>query len=588
MLARPIRPAPPGTSPRWAWAGRVAGIGALVACVACHPSTTATADDPQPHQDAGETVTAARPRLVVVVAVDQMPSRIVERYGARWTGGLRRVLDEGVVTLDGWHRHAGTFTAAGHATLATGRDPREHGFVANRWWDRDAWTEVDVVADPEVKPVGVEDGRPLSPVHLLTEGLADWFEAADPRAHTVGVGLKDRAVIGLSGRHPDLAVWLDRNTGRWVTSTWYADALPPFVARAEVARRARELLGDGWTVLRGDPDEPVPDRVLAEADRVHVTFPHRTKDLLAWDGTVEAAIRATPFGDTLVADLAVAAVEQGSLGRDDVPDLLCVAFSSTDYVGHRFGPDSREIVDTYDRLDADLARLFDALDTHVGRDRYVLLLTSDHGVTPLPEHAGGRRILPSELVADAERAVAELRRTDEAIARLPQPRVAYRDGVYFGFDAAVPNEARAKIRAAAAEALRRREDVADVFTWDELSGAAPPKRRFGRAVFRSFHPERSPDLWVVPAKGSLVIDYPGTTHGTPYAWDRQVPIAVVGPGIEPARTALHVETVLVAPLLAHLAGVRTPSDLPAATGSTARAFAGWAAAVSGGLGDGGR
>ncbi len=537
--------------------GRLAGVGALLAALSCHPEDRPKA----PPTSGADTPRRMPPRLLVLVVVDQMPARIVERDRARWRDGLARIFSQGASTLEGWHRHAGTFTAAGHGTLATGTDPAHHGLVANHWWDREHWRSVDAVADPDAAPVGAPDAGPRSAVHLLRPGLADWWEAADPRAHTVSLGLKDRAVIALGGQHPDLAVWLDRDAGRWVTSTWYADTLPAFVSAVDVARRARALLGEAWDVARGGADDPVPDRVEAEADGVHVTFPHRTADLLRWDETVEAAIRATPFGNTLVADLAVAVIAEGPLGRDDVPDLLCVAFSSTDYVGHRFGPDSREIVDTYDRLDADLGRLLDALDAHVGRDRYVLVLASDHGVTPLPERAGGRRIRPDELVAQVRRALEAGFAPAGAFEGIPRPKVAYEDGVYFGFSANTPPAVRARVRAAAAAALRARPDVADVFTSDELAAAEPPSRPFGAAFARSFHPARSPDLLVRPARGSLVIDYPGTTHGTPYPWDRQVPIAVLDPTVPPGRAGGRFETVDLAPSLAARFAVPVPAGV---------------------------
>ncbi len=544
-------------SPRHAAAALVAALG-LGACQPQGPTVAATAgEDGRPRGPIADPQEWT-PRLVVLVVVDQMRADFITRWRPRWSRGLARLVDEGAVWTDVRHDHAGTFTAAGHATLSTGVYPARHGFIANRLWDRATWSARDVVGDPSVRPLGPAGALPLSPHLRLREGLADWVRARAPRAHVVSVGLKDRAVIALGGMHPEAAVWIDRNTGQVASSTYFGERLPDWALGYDAATRAEELLSEGWARLAEAEGYPGEDAVAAEADGVHTTFPHERAGLLAMDGDVRAAVRYTPFGNVIVRELAEAALADSELGQDGIPDLLFVAFSSTDYVGHRYGPDSHEVFDTYLRLDRQVGILLDTLDARVGRGRYVVVLTSDHGVTPLPESVGGQRIRPKQVEDVARRAA---KATLRSLGRRWSGRVQWADGVFVDLPRDLPPAEAAKVRAHVAESLREQPWVADAFTLDELTGPTVPDRPYARAFAHSAAPGRAPDVFVLPPRGSLIMDYPGTTHGTPYDSDTRVPLVVFGTEVTPGSRGGAVTTVQIAPTVAELLQVPPPEDL---------------------------
>ncbi len=492
---------------------------------------------------------------MVMVVVDQLVPEQLERYDEHYSGGFRRLLDDGFRFDNATHEHGVTETAAGHATLSTGVFPKTHGIVANDWYEFDAAGEVRfvyAVADSLSPILGIPERSGRSPRNLVRGGLADWVVAADSGAHVVSVSKKDRAAITMAGRAPGHVYWLDAEQGRYVTSTWYRAAVPAWLEDFNREARTRFLSDSVWrsSVPEGLEDAvPRGDRVPYEADGVHTAFPHRFDregDASSPSGFNEW-IAERPAVDAATLALATTAARELGMGRDGVVDYLSVSFSQVDYVGHRYGPLSVEQFDALLRLDRLLGEFFAFLDEEVGAGAWVLGFSSDHGVQPVPEYLRelglpGGRIGGRELRAAALRVREALSGTADA-----------------GSDAGWER---------AAQVLEELDFVADAMTEAELAGE-PSADSLVRLQQNSRFPGRMPgplhrygvhlEIRLVP--GTVEYAGGGTNHGSPYWHDRHVPLIFLGAGVRPGRSDLRVRTVDMAPTLAGLAGVPVPADL---------------------------
>lgn len=494
-----------------------------------------------------------RPKLVVVVVVDQMRFDYFDRFGAQWQHGFARLRDEGRTFAAAYHDHALTETAPGHATISTGTHPSQHGIVANNWIDRTSGKKVESVEDPAVKVLGNEREPGVSAATLLREGVGDWLQAAEPQSIVIAMAVKDRAAILLGGKRPDAAIWYDDDFGGFTTSTYYGDARPAWVDAYNQKDRAQALYGEGWSLSRpdaeyGDSRRVTEPELVATFSDYALTkqFPHVIDKP---DKAARNVVRDTPFADQMTLELAREAIAHERMGADEVPDLLLISLSAGDYCGHRYGPNSVEIHDYYLRIDAALGELMAELDARVGKDEYVLILTADHGVVPLPEHSpiegAGRFIAKREVPPLLDRAVEEL-----ALAKPPSFAISH--GIELTFDAAVAEPERVRLRAKLAELLREQPLLTDAWTRDELL-ASDDRNEYAQAWRRSFHPERSSDLLLQLAPG-VVIYAEGTGHGTPYEYDQHVPLTIFGrgwSGVEEQRVGI----VDIAPTIASIVGV---------------------------------
>ncbi|MEJ2542098.1 MAG: alkaline phosphatase family protein, partial [Gemmatimonadota bacterium] len=328
--------------------------------------------------------------LVVHVVVDQLRADMLDRYRDVFTEGLDRLLEDGLVVAGASHRHSETTTAVGHATLVTGVVPARHGIVGNTWWERTpdgTLVSVYAVADSTSPLLGLPGAAGRSPSYLLRGGLPDWILARDSDARVVSLSTKDRAAITMAGRAPGHVYWLESD--RFVTSEHYRGSYPDWVESFN-AERMPALVGDSvWQqeVPSGFRSLARPDPAAYEGDAVHTVFPHlRRQEAAAGDRGRFLWVREwTPWPDRAVLELADRAVDELALGRRGVVDYLGLSFSQTDYVGHQYGPLSQEQLDNLYRLDRTLGELIDMLDRRVGAGRWVLGLSSDHGVLTAPE-----------------------------------------------------------------------------------------------------------------------------------------------------------------------------------------------------------
>jgi predicted AlkP superfamily pyrophosphatase or phosphodiesterase len=522
------------------------------------------------------------PRLAVLVVFDQLRGDYLTRWQDLFSrGGFRRLQEGGAWFQNCHYPYAFTVTGAGHASLLTGCSPNTHGITGNEWYDRAAGKAVSCAAQeryqrvpppPPAPPKKDKDRKKFgngSPERLLAPSLGDVLkEATGGEGRVVSLSLKDRSAVLPGGRQPDACYWWDTADGLFVTSNYYRDSLHPWVAELDRTRPADRWFDRTWERLLPGVDytrASGPDDVVGEGKGKAQgrTFPHPLHGGLWRPGEdYYEALFNSPFGNDLLLELVKRAIDREELGRHTVPDLLCISFSSNDAVGHTWGPDSQEVMDVTLRSDRIMQRLLDYLDDHVGRGRYLLALSADHGVCPLPEvsRRQGKDAGRINLKVLQQNVGAAL---NSAFGPDPDKAPWFRiESMGFYLDGDVLRRRGLKqpaVERVLAEALKQEPGIQTAWTRTELLRGMP-KDDVGRAVWRSFHPQRSGDVLPV-LKPYYLPGEPlgtGTTHGTPHAYDTHVPLLVYGPGVRPGVRQGAVTPQAVAAILAHGLGISAP------------------------------
>ena len=519
----------------------------LAVVVGCRPATVAT---PSP---------MVRPKIVVLLVIDQLPTWAWERDRSLFVGGFARLMLEGAY-VRGELEHANTFTAPGHASIGTGAPPSVNGIVGNQWWRRDEGVTRSAEHDVGGQTFSVIEPGALiddfgSPKALRAEGIVDVLRRESPRSRSVTVALKARAAALMAGKAPEMAIWFEQLAGGMTTSKAYADAPPAWLFELARTKPMSRFMGQTWEPLdakRLASHTKIADDAPGEGDLhgLGVAFPHPITD--------PDAIAVTPFGDLVVLDGALAAIDAMHLGEDDIPDLLAVSFNAHDYIGHTWGPDSWEIVDATLRLDLVLGMLFDMLDHKVGKAGWAVVMTSDHGATPMVERGGtegARRITNKELAGVAEQALTTLfAREGPWVATVTSNQLYFTSRLA----ALTPEEQHSAVMTAS-EALSRVQGIQQVFESVPMAGDCARWQGLDRAVCKAIVPGESGELLIVPKRGWLITDYAtGTQHDAPNEDNRQVPIFVRGPGVKAGATATGSQ-LQVAPTVAALLGISPPA-----------------------------
>ena len=510
---------------------------ALVAGLFLHACATV----PQPQ--AG----ARRGPLIVVLVVDQLRTDYLERYGSHFTGGLRRIIDEGAWFRNAAYPYLNTVTCAGHSTIGTGVLPYRHGMVLNAWWDREAGRTNPCTRDPEVRNIGYT-GTPAggdSAKALQAPTLAQRLR--DRNGRSVSFSLKARSAIGLAGQSPTAILWFDERHG-WTTSTAFTDAPIDWIGTHIAANPLEAFRGRTWERMLPESAYLGPDAGTGERTPSGWTqvFPHVLGQPAA---SFALHFQRSPFADEYLGRLAAHAVDTLDLGRGPAIDFLGVSFSTLDLVGHQYGPESHEVQDVLFRLDRTIGTLLEHLDARLGRDGYVLALSSDHGVSPIPEQSGAGRQPSSELMTAINTALEPLFGQGKYVAHAAYTDIYFAPGVY--------ERVRASEEAmdAVLRAVRALPGMLAAYPADEI--ADPAARRsedpLKRAAALNYFRGRSGDLIVIPRENWL-LSSAAATHGTLHAYDQRVPVMFLGPGVPAGRRDGAATPADIAPTLAALAG----------------------------------
>jgi len=506
-----------------------------------------------------------RPKLVVVLSVDQLSAELMQTYGPELRGGLARLRREGVFYTEAYHDHGFTETGPGHSVLLSGRFPAHTGIVENRWIDRATGKLAYCVDDPAAKALHAPNQPSSSNARFLGDALGDWLQAQVPGSRVFAVSGKDRAAILMAGRRPTAVYWFTGAAG-FTSSTAYGERLPDWLLRYDRGL-AERLATDSWlwTKAPATPEGRVGSWTFGTQILRNGALPRLIQGAgMPLDKGFEGRFRRSPFLDAVTLEAAEALLDSEKVGRGPATDLLAISFSATDYIGHSYGLLGTEMRDQIHRLDRVLGRLLDRLRRqHPGA---WVVLSADHGGMDLPEVLGEqgfpfRRILPEPFLAALQ---ADLRTAFRAERDLlipaPEPNTIYLN------DAAIKAVGldRREVLKRAQAWLKARPEVADAFTAEELLATDPaatgsPRDSSLRVLLRrSFHPERSGDILVAVkpfvAFGTPPTDYP-TGHGTPNAYDRRVPLIFWGPWKGGPRQE-PVRTVDLAPTLARELGLK--------------------------------
>jgi predicted AlkP superfamily pyrophosphatase or phosphodiesterase len=507
---------------------------ALAGALFCVAAPTPAGPEPQ----------ATRPTLLVFITVDQMRGDYLDRWASQYTAGLKRLSQGGAFFTDGHQDHAITETAPGHASTMSGRFPRSTGIARN----------LAGVGDTTVRLFG-SNMLPASPFRFRGSTLTDWLAKADGRSNALSVSYKDRGAILPIGRSKQDVYWWGGRS--FTTSTWYRDALPAWVQAFNARQIPASNAGKVWDLLLSPENYPEPDSVPIESrNGSRFQFPYRLSN---GPDTATAQYPGFPFFDDLTAQLALAGVNELKLGAGPETDVLAVSFSTTDLIGHRFGPDSRELHDQVLRLDRTIGAFIDSLYKLRDSSRIIFALTADHGVSPFPEVNNGR-ITPAPLRVDIGPAV---RAAEQALlAGGGNP-----DAVDLESGSLVINPAAAKagpavIRAAADSFVAVANRIPGVLRADrfaDLAKADLAKDKIARRWVQMFAPDVPVVAVVTLTPGSYWLRMSVAQHGTPQDLESHVPILFYGPPFKPGRYAEFARTVDIAPTLARVLGV-TPTE----------------------------
>jgi hypothetical protein len=485
-----------------------------------------------------QAVAANKPKLVLLIVIDQFRYDYLLRFRDQYTGGLKRLLTRGAVFENAHLDHYPTVTAIGHATIVTGATPALSGIMGNDWYDRESHKRVMSISDETVKVLG-GGGSGASPHRLLVSTIGDEMKMARPEGtHVIGISLKDRSAILPAGHMADAAYWYDTKTGNFVSSTYYFPDLPEWVKAFDSSRPSDKFAGSEWRINEATS---------------------RSKRLPAAPGPdLFSAIFGSPYGNELLESFAERSIAAENMGQHQATDLLSVSFSSNDSVGHSFGPDSPEVRDISIRTDRLLEKLFAYLDQRIGMQNVIVMLTSDHGVSPLPENLakwkmpGGRMTTadlfgPVKLALDAKFGQGEWILDSAGTSPYLNLDLIREKGLD-----------EAEVRRVAAKAAAAVPHVLRVYTRDQLQLGAVPNDPVSTRVIHSFNPKRSGDLEIV-LEPYWIRSAEGTTHGTPYSYDTHIPLILLGPWVRPGHYFQNVVLNDVAPTLATILGVETPS-----------------------------
>ena len=506
-------------------------------------------------------------RLVLLLVVDQARYEYSERLRPLFRQGLKRLLDNGVSFIDAHQNHAVTTTGPGHASLVTGAYPRRSGIVNNNWFDRVQVRTAYSVEDPEFSLLPLDKGgQPSSPGrsprNLLVTALPDWIKTQDPDSKTFAVSRKDRAAILLAGKHPDGAFWYDPETGNLITSRYYMLEYPSWVQDFQQQRIPDRLFGKAWEALPVEEDR-LRDAAIEAVDEglFQRSFPHPLgHPSLLSAKSFYSDFGSTPFMDDYLVDFALRLIDKEELGWDDSVDYLGIGFSVLDSVGHSYGPNSRECLDVWLRLDRSLGKLLDHLEKRIGLDRVIIALSADHGVLTLPEYrttkglTGGR--IGVEDVLCLQNVMSRFQK------RFGQDNWFLSD-LYLNYETVRRhNLSPERVERELASLIEQCPSVAHVWTRAQLEVEPEDPEPFRQLYAHSFHPERSPDLYIQLEKFHLGSLGRGTSHGSPYVYDTHVPLLLLLPGAKGRQLATpRIHTVDLAPTLAGLLGVPVPVDL---------------------------
>lgn len=507
----------------------------------------------------------AQPKLIVGIVVDQMRydylTRFYNKYGE---GGFRRMMNEGFNCKNNHFNYVPTYTAPGHTSVYTGTTPKYHGIIGNNWYDKEIKSSVYCAGDESVESIGTTDNAgKMSPHRMKTTTFTDENRLfTQMRGKTIGIALKDRGAILPAGHTANAAYWFHgADEGRWITSTFYMTELPKWVQNFNNSKQVSSYFKE-WNTLYdiATYTESASDLNTFEGGfngMETATFPYDLMALKDQNGGFDI-IKATPYGNSITTDFALAAIDGETLGQDEFTDVLAISFSSPDYVGHNFGVSSKEVQDTYLRLDQDLERLFKGLDAKVGKGNYTVFLTADHAAVEVPSYLQSLKIPAGYFKGTAfkERLNAFMKKTYNAEDLIEN----------FSNNQIFLN--RAKISEMGLKLIDVQQAVVnEIIAYDHIDKAytamsmtqASFTAGIGELIQNGYNQKRSGDVIYVFDPAVLSYSLTGSSHGSSFNYDTHVPLLFFGKGIKHGETFKKTVITDIAPTMSAILGISFPN-----------------------------
>lgn len=512
---------------------------------------------------------SATPKLVVGIVVDQMCYEYLYRFYDKFSeGGFKRLMTDGTNCRNTQYNYIPTYTGPGHASIYTGTTPSNHGIVANDWYDRDTKREINCVEDSTVHSVGVVSNYgKFSPLNLKANTITDQLKLTYPDAKVVSMSIKNRGAILPGGHLSDGSYWFDFNSGDFITSSFYTDKLPEWVKKFNGEKHVDQLMKGKWETYypidtyteSGEDDSPY-----------EVLLPGKTAPVFPYDmdamrnSTMKfTQFVHTPFANTFLTDFALRAITSEELGTDEQADVLAISYSTPDIIGHAFGPYSKEIEDTYIRLDLELKRLLETLDEKIGKKEYTLFLTADHAVVPVPQQLVDKGLPGGYLFLDQH--LPALR--EQLITAIGIDPIEAHENLNFYLDLDLIKEKGLDLTSVKAMIMD------EVATWEGVKRVFDTKNLYSASiddewkdmVRKGYYPKESGDIMYIlkpgylPKSTDVESSHKGTSHGSAYSYDTHVPLLWYGKRIPAAEDFTPLEITDITPTLAHLLNLQLPN-----------------------------
>jgi len=502
-----------------------------------------------------------KPKLVVGIVIDQMRYDYLKRFKNKFgDDGFNRLIKNGYILNNAQFNYIPTYTAVGHTSIYTGTTPFYHGIISNNWYDKKLKRSIYCVDDFTYQTVGAKKGGSKSPYRMKTTTITDQLHLAqNMKGKTIGISLKDRAAILPAGHTANAAYWFEgENEGKFISSTYYMETLPKWVLKFNNSGKAKKYLNTTWVTKYpiSTYTESIADNNPYEGlfkGEKSPTFPHDIPKLQALNGGYDI-IKATPQGNSILENFAEATILGENLGKGKYTDFLAISFSSTDYIGHKYGVDSKEVEDTYIRLDKNIADLLSFLDLHVGIDNYTLFLTADHAAVHVPAYLESLKI-PAGYIARKKFAnrVNEIIKTSFHADNLVEDISNYQ--IFLNHQ---------KIKSLGLDANKISQVIADeIINFDGVYKTVTARTlqttRFSDGILRllqnGYNQKYSGDVLIIPTPATIEYPHTGSTHGSGYNYDTHVPLIFYGKGIKNGYSNKYYPIIDIAPTLSVLLGI---------------------------------
>jgi len=507
---------------------------------------------------------AEKPKLIVGIIVDQMRQEYLYRFADRYTeGGFKRLMNDGFMMKNGHYNYIPTYTGPGHASVYTGTTPATHGIISNSWYVRSLNGSLYCAEDSTVTAVGgTEANGKISPRNLLTTTITDELRySSNKRSKVVGIAIKDRGA-SLPAGHLGDAYWFDSNNGDFMTSTYYHESLPSWVQNFNEKKVAEKYLNQTWNTLYPIETykQSIDDNNEFEAPfsgKDTPTFPYDLPALKETNGGL-GLIASTPFGNSMTLDFAIAAIEGENLGNRGETDFLALSFSSPDYIGHRFGPASKEVEDNYLRLDLEFERLLNYLDEKIGEGEYLVFFTADHAVADVATHMISERIPAGNL--NNSYINAQLK---------GYTQITYGEGdwienlsneqIFLNHDLIKEKGINLRdMQEDIANFLLKFRGIKEVYTAYAMKNSEFTQGRAARLQMGYNH-KASGDILIVLEPGWLTGGARGTSHGTGYSYDTNVPMIFYGWNVPAGESSRYATITDITPTLSMMLKIKLPN-----------------------------